>query len=660
MEVATVAQGRAVESASARPDRRVAPPVLGAVVAAILGFGCGISAFLQAYYDLEVWGWIGLGLLAVVIAFVVGVRRPRGLAFPLALAGLVGLWLWSLLSTVWAESSDQAMLVANRWLLYAAFFVVAAYLARQRWGALALLGGVAAGGAATLVYLIVELLGSGPAHLFILNRLADPLEYSNGMGSYLLVGAFWPAVALAERTRPIPVAALAAGLASLTASLLVLTQSRGVAAAAVVSVILVMAVVPGRVTRGWLLVLIGAALAAAASPLIDVYHGGGPVPSTSTIHHAVTIALIAAASVAAAWGGALLILRQVVGPGSEQTLRRMGVIGLSGLLVAGLIVLAILSGRIADDVSSQYNAFVHPGSREQQGGSTGRLISGAGYRYDFWRIAWDDFKAHPLNGVGGGNYDVSYFRKRATIESVRQPHSVELQVLAETGIVGGLALLAFAIGVYLGAYQRRGLARASPLGRAMIVASLGGFTAWFIDTSVDWMSLMPGMTGMALCGAAVLTASDGTLGESRRLRRPVAAAAVVLVVLGAVLLGRATVAERLKLDGEAHLASNPTGALHDAQRSLAFDGASVEARYLESAAYEQMGDYARSRGALIAAIEQEPSDWVTWGLLGDLAGRHGDFRTARFDYRRALALNPREPSIKAAVRNPRSTLDQAR
>ena len=40
------------------------------------------------------------------------------------------------------------------------------------------------------------------------------------MGSYLLVGAFWPAVALAERTRSIPVAALAAGLASLTASLL--------------------------------------------------------------------------------------------------------------------------------------------------------------------------------------------------------------------------------------------------------------------------------------------------------------------------------------------------------------------------------------------------------------------------------------------------------
>ncbi len=659
MEVATVAQGRAVEPASARPDRRVAPPVLGAVVAAILGFGCGISAFLKTYYDLEVWGWIGLGLLAVVIACVVGVRRPRGVAFPLALAGLVALWLWSLLSTVWAESSDQAMLVANRWLLYAAFFVVAAYLARQRWAALALVGGVAAGGAATLVYLVVELLGSGAAHLFILNRLADPLEYTNGMGSYLLVGAFWPAVALAERTRSIPVAALAAGLASLTASLLVLTQSRGVAGAAIVSVILVMAVVPGRVTRGWLLVLVGAALAAAASPLIDVYQGGGNVPSTSTIHHAVTIALIAAAGVAAAWGGALLIVRHVAHPGSDQTLRRIGVLALSGLLVAGLSVLAILSGRIADDVSSQYNAFVHPGSPEQQGAST-RLISGAGYRYDFWRIAWDDFKAHPLDGVGGGNYDVSYFRKRATVESVRQPHSVELQVLAETGIVGGLALLAFVIGVYLGAYQRRGLARASPLGRAMIVASLGGFTAWFIDTSVDWMSLMPGMTGMALCGAAVLTASGGTPGDSSRLRRPVAAAGVVLVVLGAVLLGRATVAERLKLDGEAHLASNPTGALHDAQRSLAFDGASVEARYLESAAYERMGDYARSRGALVAAIEQEPSDWVTWGLLGDLAGRHGDFRTARIDYRRALALNPREPSIKAAVRNPRSTLDQAR
>jgi tetratricopeptide (TPR) repeat protein len=175
----------------------------------------------------------------------------------------------------------------------------------------------------------------------------------------------------------------------------------------------------------------------------------------------------------------------------------------------------------------------------------------------------------------------------------------------------------------------------------ILVASLGGFTSWLVHTSVDWMSLMPGMTGMALCGAAVLTAYDGTHVESPWLPRTLAAVGVVLVLLGAVFLGRETIAERLKLDGEAQLASNPTQALHEAQRSLAYNGASVPARYVESAAYERLGDYARSRGALLAAIKQEPSDWVTWVLLGELTARHGDLRTATADYHRAVDLNPR-------------------
>jgi hypothetical protein len=640
MQAATAAHARAIEAESGSTQRPTA--VAGTVLAALLGFGCGISAFLKAYYDLEVWGWIGLGLLAVVIALIVGSRPARGAAFLLALGGLVALWLWSLLSMAWAESSDQALLVANRWLTYAAFFMIAAYLARRRSAALALLGGVAAGGVATLVYLAVALLGPGGANVFIGQRLADPLEYTNGMGTYLLVGAFWPAVALAERTRPIVVAAVSAGVASLTVSLLLLTQSRGLAAAVIASVIVVMAIVPGRVARGWLLVLVTAGLAGASPTLLDVYAGGtASVPNTSTVHHATAIALIVATGVAILWGGAVLILRLLASRAPRHTVRHVGAIGLGGALVAGLIVIAIFSGRIGRDISRQYEAFVHPEASGNPAATTTRLASGSGYRYDFWRIAWFDFTAHPLGGVGAGNYDVSYYRKRASTETIRQPHSVELQVLAETGIVGGLALLAFLIGVYLAAFQRRGLARASSIGRGIMVASLGGFTSWLVHTSVDWMSLMPGMTGMALCGAAVLTAYDGTHVESPWLPRTLAAVGVVLVLLGAVFLGRETIAERLKLDGEARLASNPTQALHEAQRSLAYNGASVPARYVESAAYERLGDYARSRGALLAAIKQEPSDWVTWVLLGELTARHGDLRTATADYHRAVDLNPR-------------------
>jgi hypothetical protein len=660
MQAATAVGGPTLAAESAGPTERRVPRVAGAVLAALLGFGCGISVFLKTYYGIDVWGWIGLGLLAIVIAFVVGLPRPGGVAFPLALAGLVALWLWSLLSTVWADSSDQAMLVANRWLLYAAFFVVAAYLARDRWGALALLGGVAAGGASILGYVAIELLGSGAPNLFILKRLADPLEYTNGMGAYLLVGAFWPAVAVAERTRPIPVAAVAAGVASLAASLLLLTQSRGLAVAAIASAVLVMAIVPGRVARGWLLVLVLAGLAAAAPSLLDVYRAKGDIPGTSTIHHAATIALIAAAGVGAVWAAVLLVLRAAARRDRERKARNIGAVALGGVLAAGLIALAIFSGRIADDVSGQYNTFIHPGSRAGPVASTSRLTSGAGARSDYWRIAWSDFKAHPLAGVGAGNYDVSYLRKRATSEYVQQPHSLELQVLGETGLGGGLALLAFVIGVYLGAFRRRALGGHNSVGRGLIVAALGGFTAWLVQTSGDWLSLMPGMTGMALCGAAVLTASEGGPVASRRVSPALAAVGVVLVLFGGVFLGRATIAERLELDAENHLASDPSQALHDAQDSLAFNGASVQARYVESAAYERMGDDARSRGALLAAIKQEPSDWLTWALLGDSAVRRGDFRMAGVAYRRAHVLNPRDPDVAAAADNPRTAAYQLR
>jgi hypothetical protein len=330
------------------------------------------------------------------------------------------------------------------------------------------------------------------------------------------------------------------------------------------------------------------------------------------------------------------------------------------VLAAGLIVVAIFAGRIAHDVSRQYDTFVHPGS-PQNAASTSRLISGTGYRYDYWRIAWFDFKEHPWDGVGAGNYDVSYFKRRASQENVRQPHSLELQVLGETGIVGGLALLAFVGGVYLGAARRLKLARVNPVQRTMLVSGLGGFTAWLVHTSGDWMALLPGLTGMALCGAAVLTAYDGSpasTGTAKRLPALLTVAGVALALFGGFVLGRATIAARLEADGQAQLTASPRQALDDARQALSFNGASVTARYLQSNAYERLGAYALSRGALMAALRQEPSDWLTWALLGDLAVRHRDYRAAERYYRRAQSFNPRDPEIAAAVRNPRTALMQ--
>ena len=82
-------------------------------------------------------------------------------------------------------------------------------------------------------------------------------------------------------------------------------------------------------------------------------------------------------------------------------------------------------GNPVDKLEQQYDDFVN--LRVDQSDST-RFLSGGGYRYDYWRVAWLEFKDAPLRGQGAGNYDDLYFIERRTSEDIRQPHSLPLQV----------------------------------------------------------------------------------------------------------------------------------------------------------------------------------------------------------------------------------------
>jgi hypothetical protein len=644
----------ATPAAAASTGRRFDPSVaIPSALAALLGLACGVSSFLNAYYDLAVFGWIGLGLLGGVLALVIGTAAPRGRAFLLALIGLVTLWAWALISSTWGESSSQALLVANRWLTYAAFLAVATFLLRERPAALALLCGVGAGGLALLVYLVIELMGGGAPELFLARRLFDPIGYVNALGTYLLIAAFWPAIALAERGRPVLVSALGAGAASLAASLMILTQSRGAAAAAAISVVVVLGVVPGRLRRAWLLLVVAGGVAISAPTMLDVYRSGSVAPTPASAHDAAVAALLTAVGVAFVWGGALLIVRRLSGRGTAM-LRKVGVGALACLVAAGIIIVAAFLGRISHEVSRQYKAFIHPGQAVVAASNTTHLTSGAGNRYDLWRIAWTDFTEHPFKGVGAGNWSVSFFRARRVTQDLHQPHSVELQALSELGIVGGLALLVFVIGVYLGLLDRRPAIRGDPTTRAMTVAACGIFTGWLAHTSVDWMQLMPGLTGIALSGAAVLIGDEGRRGERRRLLTwPALIVVLAIIGVGAAFLVRQTLGDHYRIEAQAALGKTPRQAISDANQALAYDGDLLAAYYLKAAAYARLDDYTSSRATLLAAARREPHAWITWALLGDLAVRGGDLTAARAAYRRALALNPREPDLTKVAISPR-------
>ena len=76
-------------------------------------------------------------------------------------------------------------------------------------------------------------------------------------------------------------------------------------------------------------------------------------------------------------------------------------------------------------------------------GSGNRLLSGFGSnRYDFYRVAFDEFLDHPVLGIGADNFQQEYLARGHSDETPRYPHSLELRALSQSGVVGTLAALA--------------------------------------------------------------------------------------------------------------------------------------------------------------------------------------------------------------------------
>ena len=496
-------------------------------------------------------------------------------------------------------------------------------------------------------------------------RLDGPLGYINGQASFYLIG-FWACLAVAELRRFPLVAGLALGGATVLGCLLLLSQSRGVAVAGAVSCLVVMCLVPGRVRRAWALVLVGGAGVLAGPTLVDVYQAGSAGAVDASVANAgARAALLAGLGVALVWTAAGFAaartprLRELLSPVA------LGVLLAGGLALLG--VAALEQERIRSTADEQYTAFVRLGV-EPQGSSaavapTSRLVSGAGTRYDYWRIAWGAWKDHPIAGLGAGGYDRPYFLERSTVEDIRQPHSIELQMLSELGLVGAVLLSLALGGLAWGAWRASRAARSSPTRALLAVAGVGAVVSWTVHTSVDWIHLLPGVTGLALV-AAVLLARAGDPPQAaadpvaaRRGRPVVIAVIAVGLALACVSLSRQGLAEHFRSSAQDALAARPADALRDADRSLRLDPEAVQSYYVKAAALARFNEPAAARAALREALRREPTRFVTWALLGDLAVRTGDFRAARDAYGRAHALNPLDPTLLALSKDPRAALD---
>jgi hypothetical protein len=621
----------------------------------IAGASFGASAWIAfGFYDQSVWGGLAFVWLALLLGLAVArPGLPSGPALA-AISGLLLLGVWSLLSTHWAESSYAALVDADRWLFYLAVVVTLLLLLRGRRLERLLLAGAVAPLLVLGGYLLVRMiLGDGSA-LFLNNRLAEPVSYVNGTAAYLLIGV-WPLIAVVERARSQVLASAALGAAVVLVSLGAMTQSRGGLAALIISAVLLLAFLPGRLRRGWALLALLAGVGASVPAISDVV-AALPAGQVAPSEHSLRVAALTVAGAGAAVGIVWYVAGRVLGAlpdrvkwlrGRHASAAVLGAVALAGLLAAALPV-----GTRVDQVKTQYNDFTQ--LRQVDPGQA-RLVSGGGNRYDYWRVAWRQFSDHPIDGVGAGNYDSTYYRERRTTENIRQAHSIELQTLGETGIVGGAALLLFVAGVLAGAWRRSREADDGQDGPAIAVAGGGAFIFWLLHSSVDWIHLIPGVTGIALCGAAAVVApSMRELAPVAKPARRIAAVSglTLAVVLACVAISIPVLVSHLVTEGTDELATDPARSLERARQALSVDDDALPAYYLESAALARQGQYEPARAALLEATRREPQAFVPWALLGDLAVRAGKLEQAQRLYRRASLLNPRDPGLSELASSP--------
>jgi len=624
-----------------------------------LGFALGTSALWAGFYDISAWGALTLAVLVGLI----GVAVSRSIELPaptwVALSALAALACWALASVAWAESSASATEEAHRWALAAALALLVALLIHdgdlgglpgRAKRATVLLGGITAGvlGVAVLVTATL-LLGDAP-EMFLAGRLVEPLGYANGQAAHLLL-AVWPLLVVAERTRGFRAAA-AAGCAAWVVALATMSQSRGATVAFVAVVLLMLVVLPGRARRVSLVLTVLVALVATLPFLLDVLEGGSPA-RMGDLRWAGALALLAGVLATGLWGGACAMVENISRRDARVRRRVYRAYGslLAVLALGAVTTLALRVGSPVDEVRERVTEFT---ALEQPVGRD-RLLSSGGNRYDYWRVAIVEWRRKPVLGVGAGNYTTHYFRERRTSEDVRQPHSLELQVLAELGVVGAFLLAVVLLTPVVA--MLRAVRRSPESGLAVLAAASGLQLTWLAHTSLDWLHLLPGVAGAAWAALAAVSVLAG--GKGRGPRNPtgrfvLTAAVVLLAAATASGVARLATSDALLDRARATVRLDPRRALAAADDSLALRAQALDAIYVKAAAHARLGDAQGAERALLLATTYERSNPVPFALLGDLAVRRGRFGEAGRYYGRAAALNPRDPLLAALARDPRS------
>ena len=594
-----------------------------------------------------------------------GIRWQTGRAATAGLVLLVALAVWSALGLLWSITPDGTWLEANRAIAYALVVALALALgssdprAPERMIALLL----ASASLVALYALGTKVVpGWRIPGLFDLDdatavsRLRAPLGYSNALA--LLCALALPVSVTAacdpSRRRRERAPALAAGL--LLAVVVGLTYSRGGVVAVAVGLVVLLALSRRRART----VLVTAGIGLATAPVLAVAftldgtseNGVGLATRISDgrllglTFVASLVLLLVGVSVAGRLG------RRVAWPPARSRLMARGAVVLAalGLLVA-VTAVAVSDRGLPGTVSDRLEAFTEPPRGDAL--APGRLLTTTSQnRWAWWQEAAGAWSDRPVAGWGAGSFRATHLRYRVDELTVTQAHSVPLQLLSETGVVG---LLLFLGGVgALGAAAVIRL-RATPEGRGRDarVAALAALAAWGVHGLYDSDWSIPGVTvpALLLLGVTAATPADARRGRpagSPALATAGVALALSLVAASAILPawadGKATDALLAARAGADEIALGEAAAQADLAARL--DPLSVRPLLAAAAVARRRGRLLASRAFLLEAVERQPESAEAWrdlaGASFTLADRVGFERAAR----RALELDPRSPRAR--------------
>ncbi len=656
------------------PHLRAGVPALIAVALML------VWAIQNGGFDASTWYWGALVMLATFAAVFAGVLRGH-LRLSRTSAIAVGLFAayvaWSYLSMAWAQYPGAALDGSNRALLYLLIFTLFTALPWTKQTALAALLLFAIGVGIVGVVLLVRLAtGSNVQALFFGGRLVAPTGYINSTAALFTMDALVCIVLACSRRLPGPLRGLLLAFAAVGLQLATIVESRGWLFTLPIIALVAIIVVPDRLRVAAASVIPAIAALVPVRRLLHVYQSGPSDPLRALAIHAArpALAMVIGAFVLGtllAWADSLYR-----GPGLGRGQRRalgtaLAIIGVAGVLAGGL---AVSKGHPFQFISRQWHGFAHA---EAVYGSSHFTDVGSG-RYDYWRVALDAFKAHPIGGLGQDNFGDYYLIHRHTSEEPSWTHSLELRLLAHTGIVGFLLFGGFMVAAIKAAARtrRRGDADMRLLAGAMLLPGI----VWLIHGSLDWFWEVPALSGPALgfLGAAgglgtslgvapgrLLTAATtgaeghddgpGTEPPAPRPRRRALPAplgiglgVVALVCLTAVLAFPYLSAHEVQVASRAE-GTNPSAALTDLRHAASLNPLSSDPGRLAGAIALRNGRWTLALEQFEKSIKAEPGGYFSWLGAGLAESALGEPEQAHRYFVEANRINARQPAVKDAL-----------